>query len=186
MIAISNSQVKSRERVAAYGEVFTSDNEVNNMCNLVDDECRRFDSTFLEPACGDGNFLAEILKRKLDALENDSDFERKSLIALASLYGIDIQQDNVEACQKRLYNIWNERGNFDGTLRTRAREIVNANIVCADTLDMTKDIFFTEWTFPEGSITPSGKEFNLRKMIHDGEQKLSEKESGQIGLPFED
>ena len=147
-----NSQVKSRERVSAHGEVFTDEREVKAMCNLVADECRRYDSTFLEPACGDGNFLAEILRRKLDALNNDPDYERKSLIALASLYGIDILADNVASCRERLYHIWDSRGNPSGTSRTRAREIVNANIVEGDTLKPST-ITFTEWTFPEGSIT---------------------------------
>ena len=186
MITISNSQVKSRERVSAYGEVFTSDNEVNNMCDLVDDECRKPESTFLEPACGDGNFLAEILRRKLHALKDDPDYERKSLIALASLYGIDILQDNADSCRRRLYDIWNDRPNLNGSLRTRAREILDANIVCADTLDMKQEIIFIEWTFPEGSTIPQKKEFSFRKMIQKGEQKLSEKESGQFGFNFDE
>ena len=159
-----NTQVKSRERVSAHGEVFTAEREVKAMCDLVADECRRFDSTFLEPACGDGNFLAEILTRKLDALENDSDFERKSLIALASLYGIDILPDNVTACRTRLYDLWDKRRNFDAALRTRAREIVNANIVEGDTLK-PGTITFTEWIFPEGSTTPRKKIFRLSEEV---------------------
>ena len=60
-----NKQVKSKERVSKHGEVFTSEKDVNTMLDLVKNETLRVDSRFLEPACGDGNFLAEILKRKL-------------------------------------------------------------------------------------------------------------------------
>ena len=62
---MEKKQVKSRERVAAHGEVFTAEREVKAMCDLVKPETERIDSRFLEPACGDGNFLAEILTRKL-------------------------------------------------------------------------------------------------------------------------
>ena len=73
-------QVKSKERVRQHGEVFTAEREVNAMLDLVKGETHRIDSTFLEPACGDGNFLAEILDRKLDvafrmAGKNDADYE---------------------------------------------------------------------------------------------------------------
>lgn len=63
-------QVKSKERVADRGEVFTAEREVKAMCDLVKDETERIDSRFLEPACGDGNFLAEILRRKLEVVKN--------------------------------------------------------------------------------------------------------------------
>ena len=101
-----SQQVKSRERVAAHGEVFTAEREVKAMCNLVAEECRDYKATFLEPACGDGNFLIEILTRKLISIMGDSDYERKSLIALSSLYGIDILPDNVIACRRRLRELW--------------------------------------------------------------------------------
>lgn len=64
-----NHQIKSKERVAAHGEVFTSEREVNAMLDLVKQETERIDSRFLEPACGDGNFLIEILRRKLAVCE---------------------------------------------------------------------------------------------------------------------
>lgn len=173
MIHIS-VQVKSRERVSAHGEVFTAEREVKAMCDLVADECRRYDSTFLEPACGEGNFLAEILTRKLDSLANDPDYERKSLIALASLYGIDILPDNAQACRERLYHIWDSWPGLSQSARTRAREILSVNIVCGDTLK-PDTIYFTEWIFPEGSITPSRKSFSLGEEV-----------TGQYGLAFEE
>ena len=98
-------QIKSRQRVADHGEVFTNSREVNAMLDLVRDESFRLDSRFLEPACGDGNFLIEILRRKLSLLKDvksQTEWEFKSLIAVGSCYGIDILPDNAEACRTRL------------------------------------------------------------------------------------
>jgi len=98
-------QIKSRQRVADHGEVFTNPREVNTMLDLVRDESFRLDSRFLEPACGDGNFLIEILRRKLSLLQDfksTTDWEFQSLIAVGSCYGIDILPDNAEACRTRL------------------------------------------------------------------------------------
>lgn len=99
------SQIKSRQRVADHGEVFTNPREVNAMLDLVRDESFRLDSRFLEPACGDGNFLIEILRRKLSLLKDiksQTEWEFKSLIAVGSCYGIDLLPDNAEACRTRL------------------------------------------------------------------------------------
>jgi hypothetical protein len=102
------SQIKSRQRVADHGEVFTNPREVNAMLDLVRDESFRLDSRFLEPACGDGNFLAEILRRKLSLIENlksQNEWEFQSLIAVSSCYGIELLPDNTEACRHRLEEI---------------------------------------------------------------------------------
>ena len=106
-----SNQVKSKQRVSDYGEVFTNEREVKAMCDLVLQETERIDSRFLEPACGNGNFLAEILERKLAIVKNKYkksplDYEKNSLLAVSSLYGVDIMADNVEACRERLYKIW--------------------------------------------------------------------------------
>ena len=101
----TKSQIKSRQRVADHGEVFTNPREVNAMLDLVRDESYRLDSRFLEPACGDGNFLIEILRRKLsllDSIKSHTEWEFRSLIAVGSCYGIDILPDNAEACRQRL------------------------------------------------------------------------------------
>lgn len=102
------NQIKSKERVAQRGEVFTAEREVNAMLDLVKNECLRPDSRFLEPACGDGNFLSAILRRKLAELrrkykKSPRDYERQAIVAIGSLYGIDIMDDNVLACRKRLF-----------------------------------------------------------------------------------
>ena len=111
-------QVKSRQRVSDHGEVFTAEREVNAMLDLVKQETERVDSRFLEPACGDGNFVVEILRRKLAAAKKRAtppkrqtvvpfEFEKQSVIAVASIYGVDLLLDNVIACRQRLYDIWN-------------------------------------------------------------------------------
>ena len=103
----TKSQIKSRQRVADHGEVFTNPREVNAMLDLVRDESYRLDSRFLEPACGDGNFLIEILRRKLSLLasvKSSTEWEFKSLIAVGSCYGIELLEDNAEACRERLYD----------------------------------------------------------------------------------
>lgn len=106
-MAVNNqkkSQIISRQRVAERGEVFTAEREVNAMLDLVANECLRPDSRFLEPACGNGNFLAAILKRKLSELRrkyknSPYDYEKQAIVAIGSLYGVDIMRDNVEECK---------------------------------------------------------------------------------------
>ena len=93
-------QVVSKKRVADHGEVYTSEREVNAMLDLVKQETERIDSRFLEPACGTGNFLTEILARKLRVVESryrksQLEYERASIQAISSIYGIDILEDNV-------------------------------------------------------------------------------------------
>ena len=88
-------QIKSRERVSQRGEVFTAEREVNAMLDLVANECLRPDSRFLEPACGDGNFLSAILRRKLTELrrkykKSPRDYEKQAMVAVGSFYGVGI------------------------------------------------------------------------------------------------
>ena len=108
-----SKQIKSKQRVSDHGEVFTSEREVNAMLDLVKQETQRIDSRFLEPACGDGNFLAEILRRKLAVVKGRykkslSDYEKNAVLAATSIYGVDILQDNVDACRKRMFQIWDK------------------------------------------------------------------------------
>ena len=107
---MAERQIKSRERVAERGEVFTAEREVNAMLDLVKQETERIDSRFLEPACGTGNFLVEILRRKLEVVRRQyqkqlGELELQTTIALSSVYGIDIMKDNVEECCQRLLDI---------------------------------------------------------------------------------
>lgn len=162
-----NHQIKSKERVATHGEVFTSEREVNAMLDLVKNECIRPDSRFLEPACGDGNFLSAILKRKLTELrrkykKSPRDYEKQAIVAVGSLYGIDIMNDNVLACRKRLFSIWDEeytahcKAESSEEARQAAKFIVSRNIINGNALtlmcvdangkDTSAPIVFSEWT----------------------------------------
>ena len=107
---MAERQIKSRERVAERGEVFTAEREVNAMLDLVKQETERIDSRFLEPACGTGNFLVEILRRKLVVIRRQyqkqlGELELQTTIALSSIYGVDIMKDNVAECCQRLFDI---------------------------------------------------------------------------------
>src|ERR1700686_1901995 len=105
------AQVRTKKRVADHGEVLTGQREVNAMLDLVKHETERIDSRFLEPACGDGNFLSAILDRKVAVVEkrygkSQLDFERNPVLAVSSMYGIDILPDNVRDCRQRLFEIF--------------------------------------------------------------------------------
>src|ERR1700726_2645254 len=106
-----NKQVVSRQRVLDHGEVLTGNREVNAILDLVKHETERIDSRFLEPACGDGNFLTAILERKLAVVDkrygkSQLDFERYAVLAVSSIYGIDILPDNVRDCRRRLFEVF--------------------------------------------------------------------------------
>lgn len=109
-----SSQIKSRKRVSDHGEVFTNPREVNAMLDLVKDETENIYSRFLEPACGDGNFLSEILRRKLSVCASkvksgaysQLDYEKDAVISVSSIYGIEILQDNVLQCRDRLLELF--------------------------------------------------------------------------------
>lgn len=132
------TQIKSRKRVKDYGEVFTAEREVKAMCDLIpDDVWSKIDSRFLEPACGNGNFLVEALKRKLDRCNDTED----CILALASIYAIDIQRDNVEEAKKRMLDIFVDCCGMERL----ARKILNRNIICADSIVVMKELETKQW-----------------------------------------
>lgn len=129
--ATTSGQIKSRERVRKHAEVFTAEREVKAMCDLVKDECYRIESRFLEPACGNGNFLVEILARKYTVCKTEKD----GLKALASVIGIDIQKDNVQECRARLLKQFCETFPTASELSILlAAGILENNIICGDSL----------------------------------------------------
>ena len=127
-------QIKSKDRVNKFAEVFTAEREVKAMCDLIpDDVWQNIDSTFLEPACGNGNFLAEILKRKLNLCES----VEQGLRALKSVYGIDIQQDNVEESKQRLFDMFVKKFPKASALTgIEAAAILEQNIICGNSLEI--------------------------------------------------
>ena len=150
--------VKSKQRVADHGEVFTPAWMAEAMLNLVKSETERIDSRFLEPACGSGNFLVRILQRKLAAVElkfGKSDFERRhyALLALMCTYGIELLADNIAECRANMLEILAENLNLnesDGFYRA-ASYVLSQNLVHGDALKMcTHDgqpITFAEWGY---------------------------------------
>lgn len=198
-------QVKSKERVANHGEVFTAEREVNAMLDLVKQETERIDSRFLEPACGDGNFLAEILRRKLSVVysryhKNLLDYEKNSLLAVSSIYGIEIQMDNVITCRERLYKIWDKaysqvlKNDADEKTRNAIKFILKRNVVCGNALTLmqvdengnekTLPIVFSEWAFISGSMLQR-KDYTFNELVN-AAPLLSEAEEsqGQMTLDF--
>jgi len=141
-------QVKSKKRVADHGEVFTNEREVNAMLDLVKHETERIDSRFLEPACGNGNFLAEVLRRKLKVVDQrygniQMDWERYAVIAVSSIYGVDILEDNAKECRERLYIIFDDfytalfMDKCKDECRRSIRFLFDRNILWGDALDFT-------------------------------------------------
>lgn len=164
---MASSQIVSRQRVTDHGEVYTHEREVNAMLDLVKDQTMRIDARFLEPACGTGNFLVEILRRKLRQVthkyrKHQLEYERNAIIAISSIYGIELLADNAEACRKRLLEIFTSayQTNFPQSTKPEcthsARHILAHNIICGDALtlktDNGEDIIFPEWSAVNGSL----------------------------------
>lgn len=150
--------VKSKQRVADHGEVFTPKWLVEAMLNLVKGETERIDSRFLEPACGSGNFLAPILQRKLAAVDikfGKSEFEKQhyALLALMCIYGIEILPDNILECREILLGIMAEYLKIEepDDLYRAAAYILSVNLVHGDALTMqtseNEPIIFPEWGY---------------------------------------
>src|SRR5580765_7148954 len=103
--------IRSKKRVADHGEVFTPRWLIESMLDLVKGETERIDSRFLEPACGSGNFLVPIVKRKLAAVElkygKAADFEKHhyALLALMCIYGIELLADNIAECRANMLEV---------------------------------------------------------------------------------
>ena len=178
-MADEERQIKSKERVRERGEVFTAAREVNAMLDLVKDETENIDSTFLEPACGDGNFLDEVLRRKLAVCrkrygKSAADYEKMSFLACTTLYGVDIMADNVERCRERLFETWEEsfnteaqrhregveKSDFHSLVARAVKTVLGKNILLGNALsmkrvdengdDLDEPIVFTEWKFALG------------------------------------
>ncbi len=196
-MTINEKQTKSKTRVREHGEVYTAEREVKAMCDLVDNMCQDYSKRFLEPACGNGNFLAEILTRKLANIKKNYrrssyDFERFSVFAVSSLYGVDILQDNVAECRNRLFEIWNTeyksicKKECNEQTRNAVKYILNKNILCGNALtlmcvdenqqDTTEPIIFPEWSVV-GGTSLKRRDFRLDVLLKVGEKPTSKQRS---------
>lgn len=177
-----NEHLKSKQRVTDHGEVFTQKREVNAMLDLVRQETERIDSRFLEPACGTGNFLTEILERKLKVVEdrykkNQLEFEKYSILAVSSIYGIELLEDNVIECRKRLFGIfdWKYTELFKNKTKNECRAsvkyILEKNIIWGDALTLTtegdekRSITFSEWSLVNSSKIKR-RDFTMQVLIN--------------------
>ena len=150
--------IKSRKRVTDHGEVFTPEWLVDAMLDLVKDESERIDSRFLEPACGSGNFIVNVLQRKLAAVEckfGKSDFEKQhyALKALMCIYGIELLADNIAECRENMLEVFTDYLNMqeaDDFYRA-ASFVLSQNLVHGDALTMRTSggeaITFAEWGY---------------------------------------
>lgn len=176
---MDNPQIKSRRRVVDHGEIFTNPREVKAMLDLVPQECDRLDSRFLEPACGDGNFLIEILTRKLAVCRRRAEskqytqlqFEQAAVQSVSSIYGIELLPDNAESCRQRLldYFIQEYRSLYSSACKSECieavRYLLSKNIICGNALTYrTADdnwIVVSEWSMiGDGKMNRRDYEFS--------------------------
>jgi len=165
MYDIKANLSKSRERIRDHGEVFTPDFIVEDMLNLVINETQRIESRFLEPACGDGNFLIKILERKLEVVKRNYrksqfDYERYSLLAISSLYGVELLEDNTKKARARLYDYFFKqycklyKEAINSEFLKNIEYLLNRNIIQGDALTLKdpngEPIVFSEWSLANG------------------------------------
>ena len=190
-------QVKSKQRVADHGEVFTNEREVKAMCDLVKHETERIDSRFLEPACGEGAFLTEILRRKLAVVKSKYgkspfDYERYAVLAITSIYGVDILEDNTEICRQKLFEIWNKeyttnaKAQANDQCRETVKFILHKNILCGDALTMQQaggsPIIFAEWNLVTGNQIKR-RDYALDELLSGHEEQMN---IFQIGWEYDE
>ena len=195
----------SKQRVADHGEVYTGKREVNAMLDLVKQETERIESKFLEPACGTGNFLVEILERKLVVVikrykKSQVDFERYGIVAISSIYGVDIIADNVEATRGRLFEIFYDH--YSALFKTRIKEkclstvkfLLERNIVHGNALTLetegnpSEPIVFSDWSLVTGSMMKrrdyAFQELSPQETISDDDLFAKTKQTNDIGKAF--
>lgn len=191
----NQSQVKSKKRVTDHGEVYTNEREVKAMLDLVKHETERIESRFLEPACGNGNFLAEVLERKLNVVDSrykkdQFEWERYSVLSVASIYGVDILEDNAEECRNRLFDLYQSR--YSSNFKDKCQEVclrsvrflLNRNILWGDALDFTnpvtkQPIIFSEWSAVNGSLLKR-KDYMFRFLVEKSFQTTFFNEVGEV------
>ena len=169
------SLIKSKQRVADHGEVFTPSWLVEKMLDLVKGESERIDSRFLEPACGSGNFLVPILQRKLAAVElkyGKSDFEKRhhALQALMCCYGIELLADNIAECRANMLDVFAAYLKLDEAddLYRAAAHVLSLNLIHGDAMTMKgadgSPIMVVEWGYPVGPGRFQRRDFRLEDL----------------------
>lgn len=192
--------IRSKQRVADHGEVFTPAWLVDDMIGLVRDEADRIDSRFLEPACGSGNFLVPVLRRKLAAAKgrygrNDFEHRHFALLALMSVYGIELLADNLAECRANLIEVFAEHLGIDDSSPWywAAGAVLTTNIVHGDALTMrtvsppTGPITFAEWSYVgKGTYRRRDFRFDALTQAASYSQTVAAADDGLQGSLFED
>lgn len=171
-------QIISEDRVYRYGEVHTNKREVNSMLDLVKNETERLESRFLEPACGNGNFILEVLSRKINTLNkkfNNLEFEYKknSILLASSIYGVDIIKENIDQTKNKIFDFYLNKCLFkkeivkDNNFINSFKYILNKNILHGDALTL-KDtsgsaLIFSEWSILNSKI--KRRDFTFKDLI---------------------
>jgi hypothetical protein len=151
------------------------------MLDLVEQETERIESRFLEPACGNGNFLVEVLRRKLNVVDaryrrKQYEWERNAITAVSSLYGIDILEDNCRECRDRLFRLADEH--YTRRFKSKAKEpfrdsiryLLETNIIWGDALTLctvgepNRPIVFAEWSPVNGSFFKR-RDYEFRELL---------------------
>jgi len=187
---------KSKERIQKHGEVFTPDWVVNDMLALLPDEVWKAEKTFLEPACGEGAFLVEIYRRKLNNKnsETQEEWEWQAVIATSSLYGIELLEDNAKQCAMNLFQAFSKiydkkfPNTQDEDLIKTIQFLISRNIIqgnaltyrkcqlrCGNTCHTCEPIIFSEWT-PQDNLTLKRKDFTYEGIINTDKMRLSNNE----------
>jgi hypothetical protein len=187
---MDNSLIKSRKRVVDHGEVFTSDKEVDSMLDLVQNETYRIDSRFLEPACGDGNFLVKVLDRKMTAIDlkskkNEIEYSLYLIVAVSSIYGVELLYDNLVECRRRIVERAERKfisvfNHINQDFIKVIKHIAERNILCGDALTLTKPnseepLIFPEWSFVGSKI--KRRDYTLAELLRNAPD-----ESGDMNL----
>jgi hypothetical protein len=154
--------MRSSERARDLGEVFTPERTVNEMLDLLQDI--NYASKFLEPGCGNGNFLVEILSRKINMVSRLpevvaslksgrlSELEFKCVVALASIYGVDIDPLNIEEARERLTKVFNDKykvltkKEVPDYLSTTVNHVLEMNILLGDLVNSPEKIEVIEYS----------------------------------------
>lgn len=189
------------DRIAEYGEVFTNEKEVKDMLSLVKNETQRIDSKFLDPACGDGNFLEEVILQKLMLLKQINkkeqlNYEKNLFLIVANTYGIELLKDNVIKCRKRIYKIVSEiylkqfKNNFNSQFIASLNFVISKNIVHGDSLTNKNPsngeyLKFSEWVFTTRSLVKR-REFLYKELIENSiinDSPLFASNQNQVFIP---
>ncbi len=177
--------IKSRERVQDLGEVLTPEREVNAMLDLVDSTCRDIRSRFLEPSCGNGNFLEEIIARKVTTISSvarsPEEYQYLLVLALTSVYGIDIDSENILEARERMYDLV-VTNYLNHTKTSEVTEqflqvidfVLNTNLIVGDAISGAYSILITEFTTPE-------PEYFVRRVFSFGD--LANRDEESLFLP---